>query len=94
LTETVLPSAEKKHAERRPKFRTTATHFHVDNAKPHTSNISIGKIEELGFILVPQPPYSIDLALCDFFLFGYLNNFGRKAFHQGRPADCWSQGGF
>jgi hypothetical protein len=30
------------------------------------------RIEELGFILVPQPPYSPDLALCDFFLFGYL----------------------
>jgi transposase len=34
--------------------------------------MSIEKIEELGFILVPQPPYSPDLAPCDFFLFGYL----------------------
>jgi hypothetical protein len=32
----------------------------------------IEKIEELGFILVPQPPYSPDLAPCDFFLFGHL----------------------
>jgi hypothetical protein len=32
----------------------------------------IEKIEELGFILVPQPLYSPDLAPCDFFLFGYL----------------------
>jgi hypothetical protein len=30
------------------------------------------KIEELGFILVPQPPCSSDLAPCHFFLFGYL----------------------
>jgi hypothetical protein len=30
------------------------------------------KIEELGFILVPQPRYSPDLAPCDFFLFSYL----------------------
>jgi hypothetical protein len=30
--------------------------------------MSIEKIEELGFILVPQPPYFP----CDFFLFGYL----------------------
>jgi hypothetical protein len=34
--------------------------------------MSIEKIEELGFILVPQPPYSPDLTPCDFFLFGYL----------------------
>jgi hypothetical protein len=34
--------------------------------------MSIEKIEELRFILVPQPPYSHDLAPCDLFLFGYL----------------------
>jgi hypothetical protein len=34
--------------------------------------MSIEKIEELGVILVPQRPYSHDLAPCDFFLFGYL----------------------
>jgi transposase len=72
FTETVLPSIEKKLAECRPKLRTTAAHFHVDNAKPHTSKMSIEKIEELGFILVPQPPYSPDLPPCNFFLFGYL----------------------
>jgi hypothetical protein len=32
----------------------------------------IENIEELCFILVPQPPYPPDLAPCDFFLFGYL----------------------
>jgi hypothetical protein len=31
--------------------------------------MSIEKIEELDFILVPQPPYSTDLAPRDFFLF-------------------------
>jgi hypothetical protein len=74
FTETVLPlpSIEKKLAECRPKLRTTAAHLHVDNAKPHTSKMSIQKIEELGFILVPQRPYSLDLAPCDFFLFDYL----------------------
>jgi hypothetical protein len=34
--------------------------------------MSIEKVEELGFILVPQPPYSPDFAPWDFFLFGYL----------------------
>jgi hypothetical protein len=72
FTETVLPSIEKKVADCRPKFLTTATHLHVDNAKRHTSKMSIEKMEELGFILVPQPPYSPDITPCDFFLFGYL----------------------
>jgi histone-lysine N-methyltransferase SETMAR len=72
FTETVLPNTEKKPAERRPKLRTTTAHLHVDNAKPHTSKMSIEKIEELGFILVLHPPYSPDPAPSDFFLFGYL----------------------
>jgi histone-lysine N-methyltransferase SETMAR len=72
FTETVLPlpSIEKKLAECRLKLRTTAAHIHVDKAKAHTSKMSIKKIEELDFILVPQPPYSPGLAPCDFFLFG------------------------
>jgi transposase len=72
LGETVLPSIEKKLAECRPKLRITAAHLHVDNATPHTSKMSIEKIEELGFILVTQSLYSPDLAPCDYFLFGYL----------------------
>jgi hypothetical protein len=72
FTETVSPSIEKKLAECRPKLQTTPPHLHVDNTNPHTSKGSIEKIEELGFILVPQPPYSPNLAPCDFSLFGYL----------------------
>jgi hypothetical protein len=41
--------------------------------------MSIEKIEELGFILVPQTPYSPDLALCDFFLFGYLKQTWKES---------------
>jgi hypothetical protein len=70
--EMVLQSIKNKLAECCAKLRTTVAHLHIDNAKPHTSKMSIEKIEELGFILVPQPPYSPNLALCDFFLFGYL----------------------
>jgi histone-lysine N-methyltransferase SETMAR len=72
FAETVLPSIKKKLAECRPRLRTTPAHLHVDNAKPHTSKMSIEKIEELGFVVVPQPPCSPDLAPCDFLLFGYL----------------------
>jgi histone-lysine N-methyltransferase SETMAR len=81
FTEMILPSTEKKLAECRPKLQTTAVHLHVDKAKPITSKMSIEKIEDLGFILVPQPPYSPDLAPCDFFLFCYLKqHMERKYF--------------
>jgi hypothetical protein len=75
FTETARPSIEKKLAECRPKLRTTAAELHVDNAKPLTSKMSIEKIEELCFILVPQPPHSPDLAPCNFFLVGYLKQY-------------------
>jgi hypothetical protein len=58
FAETVVPSIEKKLAECRPKLRTIAAHLHVDNAKPRTSKMSIEKIEDLCFILVPQALYS------------------------------------
>jgi hypothetical protein len=81
FTETNLPSIEKELAEGRPKMRTTAAHVHVDNAKPHTSKMSIEGIEKLDFILLPQTPYSPDLARCDFVLFSYLKqHLERKHF--------------
>jgi histone-lysine N-methyltransferase SETMAR len=72
FAEMVPPSIEKKLAECHPKVQTTAAHLHIDNGKPYTSRMPIEKIEELDFILVPQPPYSPDIAPCDYFLFGYL----------------------
>jgi hypothetical protein len=72
FTEIVSPNIERKFAECRPKLRAIAAHLHIDNATLHTSKMSTEKIEELGFILVLQPPYSPYLAPCDFFLFGSL----------------------
>jgi histone-lysine N-methyltransferase SETMAR len=70
--ETVLPSIEMKLSQRRPRLRATGAHLHMDNAKPHRSKKSIEKAGEMGFVLVPHPPYSPDIAPSDFFLFGYL----------------------
>jgi hypothetical protein len=84
FTETVLRNIEKKLAERRPKLPTTVVHLHVDKTKSHTSRMSIERIEALCFILGAQPPYSRDLAPCDFLLLGYLkqhlegNHFTRE----------------
>jgi histone-lysine N-methyltransferase SETMAR len=72
FTEIILPSILENLSVARPKLKTTAANLHINNAKPHNSRLSLQKIEEYGFVRVPQPPYSPDLAPCDFFLFGYL----------------------
>ena len=46
--------------------------FHQDNAPAHTSVVSMAKVHELRFKLLPRPPYSLDLAPSDFFLFPNL----------------------
>jgi len=46
--------------------------FHHDNAPAHTSAHAKAKLVELGYDLLPHPPYSPDFAQCDFFLFPNL----------------------
>ena len=44
--------------------------LHHDNARPHTANATAVKLAD--FHWMPHPPYSPDLAPCDFFLFPTL----------------------
>ncbi len=46
--------------------------LHQDNATPHTLTITFAFFGENGINLVPHPPYSPDLAPCDFAVFPYL----------------------
>lgn len=46
--------------------------FHHDNARPHTSLATRGKLLELGWGVMSHPPYSPDLAPSDFHLFRSL----------------------
>jgi [histone H3]-lysine36 N-dimethyltransferase SETMAR len=41
----------------------------MDNAPPHTASITQQKLKDLGFTVLPHPPYSPDLAPSDYWLF-------------------------
>jgi histone-lysine N-methyltransferase SETMAR len=43
-----------------------------DNARPHTSQATMAAISDLGFEVLPHPPYSPDLAPSDYWLFGEM----------------------
>lgn len=46
--------------------------LHHDNARPHTSRATAEALARLKFETIPHPPYSPDLAPCDFYLFPNL----------------------
>ena len=69
--------AEKKTA----KIGAQKVLFHQDNTMSHKSTVAMAKLHELGYELIPHPPYSPDLAPCDFFLFPNLKTWlGGKKF--------------
>ena len=50
-------------------FKLGQWHFHQDNAPVHNSILVTDYLSKMGIKTVPQPPYSPDLAPCDFWLF-------------------------
>lgn len=58
--------------EKRAHFQNKKIFFLQDNAPPHKSKVAMEKIRELGFEIIPHPPYSPDLAPSDYFLFPKL----------------------
>ena len=47
-------------------------YFHQDNAQIHNSILVTDYLNKMGIQTVRHPPYSPDLALCDFWLFPKL----------------------
>jgi hypothetical protein len=45
---------------------------HSDNARPHTAKKALDFFEQNRMERAPHPPYSPDLAPCDFYRFGYV----------------------
>ena len=47
-------------------FKSGQWHFHQDNAPVHNSILVTDYLTKMGIKTVPQPPYSPDLAPCEF----------------------------
>lgn len=57
---------------KRKRSGATSFIFHMDNAPSHTADATCEYMSKHGMHRMPHPPYSPDLAPCDFFLFGYI----------------------
>ena len=71
---TVLRRLRRAIVEKRRDLDVTKITIHHDNARPHTSHATCEEIARLGWNIMPQPPYSPDLAPTDFHLFGPLKD--------------------
>ena len=60
---------------RQKRRRPCSDHFFIhDNARPHTARQTVDKLNELGFDVLPHPPYSLDLNPSDYYLFHPMKN--------------------
>ncbi|UYV68338.1 hypothetical protein LAZ67_5003939 [Cordylochernes scorpioides] len=63
-----LPAVFEKIKQSRPRAQLRRVLLHHDNARPHTSAQTLDVLANSGIQLVTHPPYSPDLAPCDFFI--------------------------
>ena len=78
---TVLKSSLLRHLRmKRPEKLKTGCVLHHDNAPAHTARLTQECLREMNVDVLPHPPYSPDLAPCDFWLFPTVKNSlrGRK----------------
>ena len=69
----VLRELKKRFCRKRPAlFKSGQWHFHQDNAPVHNSILVTDYLTKMGIKKVRHPPYSRDLAPCDFSLFPKL----------------------
>ena len=65
----VLKEFRKRFSRKRPAlFKSGQWHFHQDNAPVHNSILVTNYLTKIGIKTVRHPPYSPDLAPCDFWL--------------------------
>ena len=71
----LLKHVKKGIKHKRRGYQSEGVILHHDNTRPHTAAQTVQAINNLGWELLPHPPYGPDLALLDFHLFGPLEEF-------------------
>jgi len=67
--DSILPEVFSNFIEKRGRTTVRDVMLHHDNAAPHKSAVVTEYLRKERIKLLPHPPYSPDLAPCDFFLF-------------------------
>lgn len=79
----VLPNVFKKFKEMNNRSTVHNVMLHHDNAAPHKAKFVTEYLQQERVIMLPHPPYSPDLAPCDFFLFPKIKKeLGGKRFER------------
>lgn len=86
-----LPQVINALKELRPKSRLSTWHFHHDNASAHRASVTQDFLTQSGLTLLDHPPYSPDLAPCDFGLFPLVKSQlkGRKFTTEEELLSAW-----
>lgn len=90
-TNECLPRVLNKLKEIRPNSRLDTWFFHHDNAPAHRAAQTVSFFETAGIKMVEHPPYSPDLAPCDFALFPFIKDKlkGRKFTSDEELLSAW-----
>lgn len=67
----ILPKIKANSRNIKDVPKTIKLRIHFDNVKPHVSKLANETMERLNISKLPHPPYSPDISLNDFFLYGY-----------------------
>ena len=83
----VLKEFRKRFLEKRPAlFKSAQWHFHQDNAPVHNTILVTDYLTKVGIKTVPHPPYSLNLAPCDFCLFPMLRGYRYETIEEMKGA--------
>ena len=83
----VLREFRKRFRRKRPAlFKSAQWHLHQDNAPVDNFILVTDYLSKMGIKTVPQPPYSPDLAPCDFCLFPKLTGCRYETIEEMREA--------
>ena len=83
----VLKKFKKRFRRKRPALFTSGQwHFHLDSQPVQNSILVTDYLTKMGIKTVPQPPYSPDLAPCDFWFFPKLRGYRYETIEEMKEA--------